>query len=202
MPTDSESNLPSLIDACCRGDRQAWDELVGRYSRLVWSIPRKYGLSESDCEDVHQTVFSMLVRHITELRQRDRLASWLITTATRECWRLRRAQRVRSVGSGTLESGRGTDGAKDSATEFLAEAADDRPHQDEERQLVRDGLARLGAKCRDLLTALFSSPSEPRYPEIAERLGMPVGSIGPNRGRCLEKLEVILKGLGVGASSD
>lgn len=189
---------PDLIDACCRGDRRAWDALVERYSRLVWSIPRKYGLPESDCEDVHQTVFSVLVRHIDELRQRDRLASWLITTATRECWRIRRSERVRAGTANAIDLDR--EGGDEPGLQSALPDAEG-PQQDEDRQLVREGLARLGGKCRDLLTALFSSPAEPHYPEIAERLGIPVGSIGPNRGRCLEKLETILRGLGLSGRS-
>ncbi|MBL9150661.1 MAG: sigma-70 family RNA polymerase sigma factor [Phycisphaerae bacterium] len=178
----------SLVDACARGDRRAWDVLVTRYSRLVWSIPRKYGLPESDCEDVHQTVFSALVRHIDELRQRERLASWLITTATRECWRLRRSTRTRAALTGEHGS---------AAEDLPAVPLPETDRDEEERQLVREGLATIGERCRDLLTALFAAPANPHYPEIAERLGIPIGSIGPNRARCLEKLEAILRGLGV-----
>lgn len=183
----------SLVAACARGDRRAWDALVMRYSRLVWSIPRKYGLAESDCEDVHQTVFSALVRHIDELRERDRLASWLITTATRECWRLRRSARARRVATGDVDAH-----SDDPAAVPLPETDRD----EEERQLVREGLATIGEKCRDLLTALFAAPTNPHYPEIAERLGIPIGSIGPSRARCLEKLEAALRGLGLRRTSE
>jgi RNA polymerase sigma factor (sigma-70 family) len=173
----------SLIDHCLRGDAPAWEELVRRYTRLVWSVPRKYGLAESDCEDVHQAVFATLVRHLTDVRDRERLSAWLITTATRECWRLRRRERARrTVASAAME-------------EIPLPETDP---VEERAQLVREGLGRLNDRCRELLTELFTTgPKEPHYPTIAERLGMPTGSIGPTRARCLAKLEAILRSLGV-----
>ncbi|MDZ4830299.1 MAG: sigma-70 family RNA polymerase sigma factor [Phycisphaerae bacterium] len=175
---------PTLIDACLRGDRGAWDSLVERYARLVWSIPRKYGLAEADAEDVHQAVFATLVHHLGGLRDRDRLSSWLITTATRECWRLRKRQT-----RGPAAFGEGDDPAT---------PTDIRPHEDE--QLVREAMARISERCRDLLTALFRAVGEPHYPEIAQQLGMPVGSIGPTRARCLSRLESLLRERGLGSS--
>lgn len=180
MPHRSD---PTLVESCIRGDRAAWDELVERYSRLVWSIPRKYGLDDSDAEDVHQSTFASLVRHIGELRDRERLSSWLITTATRECWRLRRrrSQATRSLG--------------DEEPDIPMPETD---RHEEERQLVREGLARLNDRCRELLSVLFAAVGEPHYPTIAARLGMPVGSIGPTRARCLTRLETVLRNLGLG----
>lgn len=177
---------PHLIEACLRGERLAWDQLVERYSRLVWSIPRKYGLPREDAEDVHQTVFASLIHHLGELRDRERISSWLITTATRECWRLQRlasARRARTIG-----------GDLDQAIEVPLPTTDPK---DEQRQLVREGMERLNDRCRHLLQALFAGEDEPHYPTIAERLGIPVGSIGPTRARCLSKLEEILRTLGV-----
>jgi len=174
---------PALVEACLRGDRAAWDELVHRYSRLVWSIPRKYGLDGNDSEDVHQSTFASLIHHLGDLRDRERLSSWIITTATRECWRLRKRQSQR----GTVSI--------DSAQEVPLPETD---RADEQRQLVREGFERLNERCRSLLQVLFASDGEPHYPTVAEQLGMPVGSIGPTRARCLAKLEAILRGMGVG----
>jgi RNA polymerase sigma factor (sigma-70 family) len=184
-------NDPALIEACLRGDRAAWDLLVERYSRLVWSIPRKYGLAASDAEDVHQTVFATLIHHLGELRDRERLSSWLITTATRECWRLRRSAQRRRVSQG--------DEALESTPEIPLPETD---LVDEERQLVREAMERLNARCRDLLHILFAMPEEPHYPQVAEQLDMPIGSIGPTRARCLAKLEAILRSLGVRGSAE
>ncbi len=181
----------ALVEACLRGDRAAWDHLVERYSRLVWSIPRKYGLPASDAEDVHQTVFATLVHHLGELRDRERLSSWLITTATRECWRLRRSAQRRRVTQG--------DEALDATPEVPLPETD---LVDEERQLVREAMDRLNERCRDLLQLLFASPDEPHYPQVAQQLEMPIGSIGPTRARCLAKLEAILRSLGVRGSAE
>lgn len=179
-------NDPGLIEACLHGDRGAWDVLVERYSRLVWSIPRKYGLAREDAEDVHQTVFATLVHHLGDLRDRERLSSWLITTATRECWRLRR----KASGRGTVHN--------DAALEEVADVPlPETDAADEQKQLVREGLDRLNDRCKHLLQMLFASADEPHYPQVAEQLGIPVGSIGPTRSRCLAKLEAILRVLGV-----
>ncbi len=179
-------NDPALIEACLRGDRGAWELLVDRYSRLVWSIPRKYGLTQDDAEDVHQTVFASLVHHLGDLRDRERLSSWLITTATRECWRLRRSATSRRTVS--------SEQALEEAVEVPLPETD---VADEQRQLVREGLERLNERCKHLLQVLFALPDEPHYPRIAEQLEIPVGSIGPTRARCLAKLEAILRTLGV-----
>jgi RNA polymerase sigma factor (sigma-70 family) len=178
---------PALIEACLSGNRQAWSQLVERYSRLVWSIPRKYGLPHEDSEDVHQTVFASLIHHLSELRDRERLSSWLITTATRECWRLRRLAAARSARLGTIDV-EGTVPVPLPETDF----------GEEQRQLVREGIERLNDRCRHLIQALFASDDEPHYPDVADRLHIPIGSIGPTRARCLAKLEAILRTLGVG----
>jgi RNA polymerase sigma factor (sigma-70 family) len=180
-----------LVDACLRGETAAWTRLVERYSRLVWSVGRKYGLSTQDAEDVHQTTFASLVRHLEDVRDRERLSSWLITTATRECWRLRRTRASR----GGSEVGGGLSGGLDDLPDVPLPETD---RHDEERQLVREGLARLNERCRDLLQVLFACDGEPHYPTIASQLDMPIGSIGPTRARCLAKLESILRSLGVG----
>ena len=79
-----------LIEACLAGDPRAWDVLTRRYARLVYSIPRRYGFSEADCEDVLQTVMASLFRRLDGLRDHDRLAAWLAVTAHRASWRLSR----------------------------------------------------------------------------------------------------------------
>ena len=178
----AKSTDRSLIDDCLRGQHEAWNELVERYSRLVWSIARKHRLLDADAEDVHQTVFANLIRHLGDLRERERLSSWLITTATRECWRLQKRQ------------SRGAISLNDQRDELAASESKDASDE----QLVRDAMTRLNARCQELLTALFRAVGEPSYPEIAERLGMPTGSIGPTRARCLARLEALLRELGLG----
>ena len=173
---------PQLIRACQQGDQSAWNDLVDRYSRLVYSIGRRYGLSESDADDVVQMVFMTVVRRLEQLRDQARLSAWLITTTHRECWRVRR----RSRDAVSLDQVGRNEGEPDP----------DLVQQFEQQQLVRQALDELGGKCQELLTALFLESGQPSYDRIAEKLGMKVGSIGPTRARCFEKLQLILQRLG------
>jgi RNA polymerase sigma factor (sigma-70 family) len=138
---------------------------------------------------VHQTVFASLIHHLGDVRDRERLSSWLITTATRECWRLRRLAATRNA--------RSTEVDLETSVEVPMPETD---RGEERRQLVREALDRLNDRCRHLLRVLFSGSDEPHYPKIAEQLDIPVGSIGPTRARCLSKLEAILRTLGLAGS--
>lgn len=176
---------PLLVRACLAGDDGAWNELVDRYGRLVYSIPRRLGLSEADAEDVFQNVFVTLLRSLGQLRDQTRLSAWLITTTRRETWRLGRT---------------GARRAEDELDESLP--ADDPAALDdvlrwEREDGVRQAMLRLDGRCRELLTALFLEPATPSYEAVASRLGIPVGSIGPTRARCFKKLDAILRELGI-----
>jgi RNA polymerase sigma factor (sigma-70 family) len=172
-----------MVQRCIAGDGAAWEELVNHYGRLVYSIPRRYGLSAADADDVFQNVFSIVLQRLPSLRDQKMLAAWLITITHRESWRLRRREKI---------------------PEELDESVvdDGTPPQEQvliwERQhVVHQALERLGEPCRKLLIALFLDPSEQSYKEIATQLGIAVGSIGPTRARCFKKLEAILVDMGV-----
>lgn len=171
-----------LLESCRRGDSHAWSEIVERYSRLVHSVPRRYGLPDADCEDVHQAVFVALVNSLGRRDRIEKLPSWLLTVAHRESWRVGRS-RNRAVDLDDFNS--------------VAEPNPSTTTDAEQEQAVREGLSQLDERCRDLLTALFSVQGEPHYPTIASRLGMPRGSIGPTRARCLAELEKILRRSGI-----
>jgi RNA polymerase sigma factor (sigma-70 family) len=178
---------PQLIEACRNGDEQAWDELIDRYGRLVYSIPRRYGLSEPDADDVHQAVFVSLYRNLDQLRDRSRLSSWLITTTHRECWRIGKRS-----------------GIPADLDDRIADVGAPSPEQAaswEQQHLVRVGLERLGGPCAVLLRALFLAGDRPDYQTIATQLDMKIGSIGPTRARCFKKLESILVDLGLDPSA-
>ena len=177
-PDDTE-----LVQACLAGRQDAWNTLVERYSRLVYSIPRRYGLSEADAEDVAQTVFLTLYNHLSNLRDQRRLCSWLITTAHRETWRTGRK--------------RGRYPSLDEQIQDVAAPDDDRIEAWERQHLLHEGLRILGGSCEKLLRVLFLEKEELSYEQIAERLGMRVGSIGPTRARCFRKLAGILRKLGL-----
>jgi RNA polymerase sigma factor (sigma-70 family) len=176
-----------LVAACLKGDESAWSDVVDRYGRLVYSIPRRYGMSEAESDDVFQGVFATLFRRLDGLRDPNRLSAWLITCAHRESWRV---------------------GKQSNRNEHLNEAIVDvsSPSENEleqwERQhIVREGLRQLGGPCEQLLTALFMQGGEQDYQTIAEQLDMPVGSIGPTRARCFKKLEPLLRRLGLNPES-
>ncbi len=174
-----------LVQACLDGDTAAWDDVVRRFGRLVYSIPRQYGFSDADADDVFQAVLTILFRKLDTIRDRDRLSAWLIRTTHRECYRIGK------------QSGRY--GELDRDIEDVNEPTDEDAELWERRHLVRKGLHRLGGRCEQLLTALFVTPGQPNYETIARQLGMKVGSIGPTRARCFEKLEKILVELGLAA---
>jgi RNA polymerase sigma factor (sigma-70 family) len=168
-------NDPALVQACLAGEKTAWNELVGRYSRLVYSIPVRYGLSRDDADDIFQNVFTIVLRQLAQLRDQRSLSAWLITITHHECqhWQ-RRTARTQAL-SETIEDTHPT----------LPEHA-----QTQERQrLVHEALQQLDVRCRELLTALFLVTDPPSYAELAKQLGIGVGSIGPTRARCIKKLE-------------
>ncbi len=165
-----------LVQACAKGDERAWRTLIDRYAPLVISIARRCGFSVEDCNDVLQTVSMILLREVARLRDGQSLAKWVITTTKRECWRKARRDRRR----------------RDFAAQVRPDALLVRPELEDERlereQAVRLALSRLSGRCRDLLQALVAAPGVADYQTVADRLRMPVGSIGPTRGRCLERL--------------
>ncbi len=178
-----------LVARCRAGDTAAWRLLVERYQRLVHAIVRRTGLDEHHAADVFQTVFSRLLEHLPRLTQPERLQAWIVTTAKREALRTRELAR-RNV-SLTPE---------DDEAPSLAEAlADEAPLAEEAlsdlQQLHRlqQGLQRLDDRCRALLALVFRDDDEALpYTEVGERLGLPVGSIGPTRSRCLDKLRKLV----------
>ncbi len=170
---------PELIEACLQGDEQAWRALVERYGRLVFSVARRYGLDQEAAEAIFQDVFTALIRHLPGIRRRHGLSKWLVITTQRLCWRwIDRNRRMKGV----IEEGPGTEPVP--AEEAL---------QWEQQQRVREAMSRLEARCRDLLTQLYCHAAKVPYEEIARRLGIAVGSIGPTRARCLRKLLWLLE---------
>jgi RNA polymerase sigma factor (sigma-70 family) len=168
-----------LVRAAANGDQGAWNDLVDRFSGLVWGVARKHRLNDSDAADVCQATWLRLVEHLGNLREPEAVAGWLVTTARRECLRvLRESDRQIPV---------------DVATEIDLRADDTLPDADaallelERAEALRRAFAGLPASCRALLAMLLADPPH-SYVEISERLGMPIGSIGPTRARALDRL--------------
>ena len=173
-------------------DRIAWRILdrLQRDARIPNAdLAREVGLSPSPClrrvRELEQSgvIKGILYRKLSTLRDPDRLSSWLISTAHRECYRVGR------------QSGRHA--GLDRELADLERPSEERVEAWERQQLVRQALRQLGGRCEELLLALFANSDPPRYEEIAEKLGMKVGSIGPTRVRCFKKLEKILAELGL-----
>jgi RNA polymerase sigma factor (sigma-70 family) len=179
----------ALVSACRRGDEAAWETLIRRYQRLVYTVPRRAGLDEHLCADVFQSVFIKLVGKLDQLEQPSRVSAWLVTAARRETWRVIRQTRLHGV-------------LLDDDDERL-DIPDDHPQPEElmlqleERHLVRLAVDSLDERCRTLLTLLFYQPDPPSYAEIAAIMGTSEGSIGPTRTRCLQKLLRLLTKTGV-----
>ena len=178
---------PELIEVCLKGSSQAWEVLLIRYQRLIYSIPLRYGLPESDANDIFQNVCLLLWENLGRVRERDRLGAWLVITTRRECWRMMR-QRRKEGGDLDVALDEHFPTGIPSEDEFLLL---------ERQSLVRAAVGYLEQPCHDLLQFLFYAEPRPAYSEIARSLTIPEGSIGPTRARCLEKLMKILEGMGV-----
>jgi RNA polymerase sigma factor (sigma-70 family) len=176
-----------LVEACLKGEGQAWEALLIRYQRLIYSIPLRYGLPEHDANDIFQNVCVLLWENLNKIRDRERLGAWLVITTRRECWRLLRQvkQKASSLDAGMLDEN--LSGGIRSEDAFL---------QLEKQSVVHAAIETLELPCRDLLTLLFYSDPRPAYSEISQNLNIPEGSIGPTRYRCLEKLMKILEDMG------
>ena len=169
----------ALVTRAAAGDQGAWDKIVERYSPLVWSICVRYQLGRPDIDDVGQNVWLLLVERIGQLREPAALPGWLATTTQRECLRV-------------LRAGRRHDHAGLPAEDQMPSDADAAMIEQEiliaERDAaLRAAFAELGPSCRELLSMLICDPPC-AYTQISATLGVAVGSIGPMRARCLERL--------------
>jgi RNA polymerase sigma factor (sigma-70 family) len=170
-----------LLDAARAGDAASWDQLVDRFSGLLWATARAHRLSTTDAADVVQTTWLRLVENLDRIQDAERLGGWLATTARRECLLvLKRSRREPPV-------------ATDEVFDHLPDQRDD---LDSSLLLAeRDAILwrifdQLPDRCRTLLRVLVADPP-PAYAEIAEALGIPIGSIGPTRQRCLRQLRTL-----------
>ena len=171
--------VTALVTRARNGDTQAWHALVERYAPLIWSICRRYRLADADAQDVSQDTWLHLVRHLDTLRDPAALPGWLATTTRRECGRKARAA------AGPRRIGYLLDA--DILPDQRAATADQELLEAERHAALREALAALPPSGRQLIAMLTADPPVP-YIEIGARLGIPVGSIGPTRRRCLDKI--------------
>lgn len=181
MAEDAGPDVAELVEAAASGDGEAWSAIVDRFAGLIWSVARAQGLSGADASDVSQTTWLRFAEHLGRLREPGRAGSWLATTARRE------AQRVSRAGSRDIL----VDPWADLDVDDGASEADASLLQRERDLVVQEAVASLPGRCRELLTALVAEPPL-SYSDISDRTGMPVGSIGPTRSRCLEHLRQLI----------
>jgi RNA polymerase sigma factor (sigma-70 family) len=174
LGVQAASSDPELLTACRAGDQGAWGLLVERYERLVFSVALRNGVTREEAADVTQMTFISLLESIGKLRDEERLASWLMSVARRLAWRQRRRSEREYAGAEQVA------GTEDPIMAWERVAA------------LHEGLQRLGKGCRELLLALYFDPVSPSYAMVAERLGRPIGGIGPMRARCLQRLRTLL----------
>ena len=172
-----DPQVTDLVIRASRGDRQAWDALVERYAPLIWAICRRYRLADADAEDVSQAVWLRLVEQLGNLRDPAALPGWLVTTTRRECGRVQRAAAKLPADGQVLEN----------LPDAQAITAEQELLTAERHAALREAFARLPSASQQLLALLIADPPLP-YAEISARLGIPIGSIGPNRSRCLARL--------------
>ena len=171
--------VTALVTRAKNGDKQAWDELVDRYAPLIWSICRRYRLRRADADDVGQGVWLRLVDQLVSLRDPAALPGWLATTTQRECGRVLRAAREQEVSGPSPDAADIPDKVTGITESELLRA--------ERHAALRDAFTALPPKSQQLIALLIHDPPL-SYAEISATLGIPAGSIGPNRSRCLQKL--------------
>lgn len=170
------------------GDRTAWAALVQRFGGLVWSVARSHQLGQADAEEVYQITWLRLTEHIDRLKQPERVGAWLATTARNESLMLIRAGGRLTVTSDPGLLDRGSD--EDSPERAVLDAEQAAADEQRVRQ-VWEAFRGLPERCQQLLRLLLVAP-RPSYAEIGALLSMPIGSIGPSRARCLDRLRGLL----------
>ncbi len=172
-----EGSVAALVEGAVRSEGAAWNALFDRHEKMVAAIARAHRLADADIADVSQTVWLRLVEHIDRIREPERVGSWLATTTRNECMRVWR------------QRGKVTLLADPNLLELMVDESEPEPMvetHDRDRQL-RAAVATLPTHQQAILGKLMSDPA-PSYLQVAEDLDIPVGSIGPNRQRCLRTL--------------
>jgi len=182
-----ERSDAELIRDCRSGSQSAWDELVARYQRLIFAIPRRAGLSDEQSADVFQEVFLTLFEKLDAIEQPEKIRSWIVTTAKFKTWATVR-------GSKGLYSPE-TDEELEREMANLADAAplaDDMLIELEQQHLIRTSLKTLEERCQKIIAMLYLRVAAASYSEVAAEVGVGETSISPLRSRCLKKLEKLL----------
>jgi RNA polymerase sigma factor (sigma-70 family) len=184
--TWEDANDSQLIEACILGEERAWTALINRYSRLVYTIPLRFGFSKMVADEIFQETCLILLESLETLRETERVRAWLVTVCRRvSIQHMRQKKEVQSLDAINLDGrhldGRHLDGRDPPLDAELIQL--------EQQHIVQEALTKLPARCQQLIKALFFSHPPASYEEIAGQLNISTGSVGPTRSRCLEKLE-------------
>lgn len=179
-----------LVEACLDGSGAAWNALVEKYKNFVWAIVLRYGIGEPEAADVFQAVWLDIYNDLPQLRNREAVKPWLASVVRNKCFHWKRKSDRRRHMESSHDEG---------TLELLDERAEDPEFAAdlERQQLVREAMLQLNDRCRDMVRMLFFQQPPLPYAEVAERLGLAVGSIGFIRGRCLKALQKALSELGL-----
>jgi RNA polymerase sigma factor (sigma-70 family) len=175
-----------LVRECLRGNEQAWAATVEKYKGLVYSAPFRYRMPPQDAADIFQEVWFELYSELPNLRESGAIRGWLITVAWHKCyqWKQRQRRLERSTGEFDLEPA----GVEMTFLEWK--------EQTERQQMLREAVAGLPERCRQMVEMLFFQDPPVPYSDVARQLGLAEGSIGFIRGRCLQKLRAVLQEMG------
>jgi len=174
-----------LVAECLRGNEGAWEALIEKYKRLIYSIPIKYGASPADAADILQSVYMELFCELSKLRKAGSLKSWLMVVTSRKCFQWHRQKRIELT----------LDNVEEEFPEAVA-VSSSAIIEAEKEQSLREGIAQLSPRCRELVRLLFYEQPPIPYTEVAQRLGLATGSIGFTRARCLDRLHKVLLQMG------
>jgi RNA polymerase sigma factor (sigma-70 family) len=178
-PVRDNPVIADLVTRAAKGDKHAWDALVERFIPLIWSICHRYRLTDADAEDVSQNVWLHLADQLDKIRDSAALPGWVATTTRRECLRALRMARRQLAARYAIDAEVSADDQAGTAEQELLRA--------ERHAALREAFAALPPSGQQLIALLLEYPPVP-YAQISARLGIPVGSIGPTRRRCLDKL--------------
>jgi len=179
--SDRTARMADLLDAAKGGSEDALGQITAELSPMLWQVARAAGLGADDAEDVVQTAWERLLSHLADIRVPQALIGWLVVTTRHEAWRIRSCGRRQ----------RPADQEWLAAIPDRAAGAEEQIVLDEQQRALWRAVGRLSAQCQELLRIVAFIP-RPDYQSVSAALGMPVGSIGPTRGRCLEKIRVLL----------
>jgi RNA polymerase sigma factor (sigma-70 family) len=182
IPSSQWTNT-RLVEECRRGNELAWHTLVDRYKNLVYSIPIRYGAPRQDAADIFQAVWLDLFNELPRLRDAEALQGWLMRVTAHKCYHWKKrldapadVEEVEVASNGGLPS------------DTLAEL--------EREQMLREAVAQLPPRCRQMIELLFFQQPPLPYAQVAQRLKLAPGSIGFIRGRCLKRLKEALEAKG------